>query len=373
MKMRTRKCALVLLALVFCSLNPDTSLGSSCDCPSNDPLAKKACGPEPQKLNKYIISSEKFNECIHPLKALSKTSKLASQSIDLLTAPTGTKTQKELLDYISCYRPSDQIFCHYKTTLAPHIALAAESAGLPTAVQTCLFMREAGFQPNLDSPVGALGYVQFMPGMVTELKTIIFGSVDDWKKDIADAKAGLLKIAELLKNEKRDNKIAAYKKDKKYYEALIPTRIAKINAKRTWDAYWQGSKKVPTQLGNQDLQCPQVAFALSAVKQTYDLGLISRFKVVDTVKENQRHMMSINGMNERDSAILLAGGYNAGIGSIGRTCGRVKTLEECLKLYPENRETRRHMSSIRSCSKKNSIEPMAGNRQMDCEASKCGN
>ena len=371
--MRTLRYALMPLIIGCINFNPIASIATNCDCPTSDPMAKKSCGPEPYKLKNNIFDSQNSTDCNTNAKSFTKTDHTAKQTIEALSTPPDTKSTREILDYLSCYRINNKTFCHYKTTLASHISLAAESAGLPMAVQSCLFMRETGFQPNIVSLVGATGYVQFMPGIVHTLKNIISGSISSWKKNIEDAKIELDNINKNIKEDKNIIKITYYKKEKAYEEALILTWNAKIKAKETWDNYWEGTKNPPSQISSTNLKCPQIAFALAAMKQTYDLGLLENLSVNEILKPNNQHKISINGMDVRDSAILLAGGYNGGIGSIGRRCSTSKTIDDCLKNFPENHETRKYMSSIRSCAKKNSTEPMSGDTKLNCESSKCQN
>jgi len=356
----------------FADDDSDAAVTSSCDCLPNDPMAKKTCGPEPVKLKKDVFAADVCVNCeTQKTNEAVNASVMGEESSELLLTPSNVKTPKEVLNYISCYRSSDKRFCHYKTTLAPHIALAAESAGLPMAVQSCLFLREAGFNPEAKSAVGALGYVQFMPNTINSLKSIVSGNVLSWQKSIEETEAKILAVDEKLKTEKIKSQITLLKKNKNYYQAIIMVWKAKISAKNAWHQYWEGTPNPPAKVSNENLKCPQIAFALAAVKQKYDLGLIQDFKSEVIAKNNNTFGLSINGLNERDSAILLAGGYNAGIGGIASKCGSVKTLDECLKNFPTGHETRNYMSSIRSCSAKNSTDPMTGNLKKDCEVSKC--
>lgn len=424
--------------------NSDTQSIVGCECPAIDSLASPSCGPEPKKLKTKFFEDQK-DSCENTSNPVSGSMRLvAGKAVEALD---NMKSPVETLSYLNCYKDpsSSKKFCHYKNTLASHIALAAESAGLPFSVQSCLFFRESGFNSQARSPVGAMGYVQFMPDTLDSIKPIIVGSIEDWEEDIADANKDLVepreKLAiEMSKQEKIDalnvrkkhdtseikridtellkpqtpqkkillkderekfqndlkavngelaiaplpnrSKMTSYKKKINYYETLINTWSSKIAAKRVWDRYWEGTSKMPTKFSNESLKCPQVAFALAAVKQTYDLGLINSLSTSwnpETIaKDGGKFAITINGMDERDSAIMLGGAYNAGIGGLAGRCGAAATLDECAKKFPKGKETWVYMHSVRNCAEKNGTESMRYNSKTgkwigkkDCEATKC--
>lgn len=83
-------------------------------------------------------------------------------------------------------------------------------------------------------------------------------------------------------------------------------------------------------------------------------------------------------MKASESAIFLAGAYNAGVAGLASKCGDVKSLDECLKRYKPGNETWIHMTAIRRCSEKGSTESMEWDYDKDkfvekkaCEGYKC--
>ena len=318
MKMRLPYMTLMFVLLNFSAY---AAITTSCDCSAKDPIAKSKCGPEPKKLNSNIF----LPPLTCGIPTIAKVMQESVRSCMNSDVPKNTKTNDELLDYISCYRPNDETFCHFKTTLAPHIALAAESAGLPFAVQACLFYRESGYEPDVRSTIPregqdslhAKGYIQFLEGYtittvdkntkvekttkvtstVSDMNTIIQGSISDWKQEISDfeksdqaeieklnhvkqavadaeevvaqdaknlheatksIKKDLIKAANMalaedrkvLKEAKRIEKIRVGPMQAaiNYIETRRDIRKAYIAAKEAWDKYWEGTASPPTKV-----------------------------------------------------------------------------------------------------------------------------
>lgn len=391
----TKVVSALQLFLVLFLLNPasgSVKLTTSCDCPDDDPMENSSSWQDPKKLREKIFSTSK---CATPASSIKSASSTLSSIRSVLEKDL--KTPDEILNYMSCYRENDKVFCHFKNTLAKYISLAAESAGLPFAVQACLFYQESKFHPDAKSNIPrvtevevkkkdktgktitvkekkttyehAYGYIQFMPETITDIKPIISGSIEEWQNEIKEFKAELEKEkAKLPSNNPQ------VKANINYYETRINVREAKIEAKKVWDFYWDGTVKKPTDISLDDVKKPKIAFALSATKQTYDLALMDHVQFV----RNKGNLISINKMKPGESAVFLAGAYNAGAAGLASKCGSVKTLKECLAKYKAGSETWVHMSAIDRCSKKGSEESTVYDRdkkafetKKDCKAFEC--
>ena len=358
---------------------------TSCDCPPADPMLKKSGISEPKKLRDQVFYGK---ACATSAHGIGSSIQGLKSSLEDIKTPPNLKTPDEILDYMSCYRESDEEFCHFKNALAPHIALAAESSGLPFSVQACLYFQESKFDPNAKSTIPppkkkksakdkkvavskhgkkekkaaarhAYGYVQFMPETIGQIEPIINGSIQVWESNIRDAKASILEEENKLKKHLSPEQHDLSEKNINYHNAKINVWEAKVAARKVWDSYWDGTEKTPKDIKLADVKNPKIAFAISATKQTYDLGLMDHIEF----KRAKNKSLRINQMDASDSAVFLAGAYNAGIGGLASRCGTVASLDECLKIYELAGETNAfaketwiHMSAIRRCSKKGSTE-----------------
>jgi hypothetical protein len=198
-----------------------------------------------------------------------------------------------------------------------------------------------------------------------------------WDTQFQKQAAIIQKNSELLALDQSlsEKDIIRIQKELNHAKAWSLTFFAKKTACETWERYWTGTdaKLVPKKLSIASTQCPQVAFAMSSVKQILDLHLMQG---IDLTSKSQSEI-SINGMNATDSAIYLAGAYNVGYVPFAQRCAQLNTLEACIQAHdfgPKNsNETFRHMKSIQSCSKKDSFEPMSGGEQKNCEGYRCSN
>ncbi len=366
MKSRTLTFTLIL-TLASMLIEPTVSyakLTTSCACPDDDSMENSSSIPDPKKLRENIFTTSSCNT--NSIKGAG-----AAMGAIRRVLEKDLKTPDEILNYMSCYRENDEVFCHFKNTLAKYISLSADSAGLPFAVQACLFFQESKFHPDAKSNIPrvtevdvkkknkkgklvtvkekkttyehAYGYIQFMPETIDDIKPIISGSIASWRNEIKEFKEELKK--EKAKLPSKDPQVKA---NINYYEARINVREAKIEAKKVWDSYWDGSVKTPTDISLDDVKKPKIAFALSATKQTYDLALMDHVEYV----HNKGKPISINKMKAGESAVFLAGAYNAGVAGLAGKCGSVKSLKACLDKYETGSETWIHMSAINRCSKK---------------------
>lgn len=406
--------------------NSFAKLSNDCSCPKGDTVEVEenfSKVPEPKKLKENLFSS---SDCENT--GVSKAFHTLKKTMNAIKTPEGLKNPDEILDYFSCYRADDEQFCHFRKTLSSYIALASESSGLPFAVQACLFYQESKFNPNAESdiPTGEMittvvkdkkgkkvkvtkekiehanGYIQFMPETITEIEPIISGSMQEWQNKIANAEDNIKKEESLKKSSKSENVKKRSEENIRYYETMIVTWEAKIEARKVWDSYWDGTTDAPpTQISKIDLKNPRDAFALAVTKQTYDLALMNhvsyRYYKVDRsgkfnkkAKTNQDDLkdqfLQINGkMKAGESAILLAGAYNAGRAGLASKCGAATALKQCLDIYEKAskkgnfaRETWIHMSAIDRCSKKGSTESTiydrtkgAFEKKKDCKGYEC--
>ena len=133
-------------------------------------------------------------------------------------------------------------------------------------------------------------------------------------------------------------------------------------ARAAWDRYWEGTANPPKSVTYRQSSCPNVAFAMSMVKQLLDLNLIR-----DDLRMDDNGDLTIAGLDATDSAIMLAGAYNSGTGSFADHCGGAKTLAACIASYSSKHETHKHMVSLERCAKRDSVEPMVGWPKRKCE------
>lgn len=415
----------VLLASLLVS-DSFAKLTNDCSCPNGDQVeldANFSKVPEPKKLRGNIFSSADCEQ-----SGIGKAMNVFKSTVNAIKTPEGLKNPDEMLDYFSCYRASDEQFCHFRKTLSSYIALASESSGLPFAVQACLYYQESKFNPNAESdiPTGEMittvvkdkkgkkvkvtkekiehanGYIQFMPETITEIEPVINGSMQDWQDKIANAEDNIKKEDTVKSSTKSETVKKRCEENIRYYETMIITWEAKIEARKVWDTYWEGtSEKPPTQISKVDLKNPRDAFALAVTKQTYDLALMNHisyryYKIDKNGKFNKKaktnlddmkdQFLQINGkMKAGESAILLAGAYNAGRAGLANKCGTATALSQCLDTYLKAskkgnfaKETWIHMSAIDRCSKKGSTESTiydrdqgAFEKKKDCKGSEC--
>lgn len=331
-------------------------------CPMTDKFAKQKCGPTPVKLNQKTYS----NECFLPVTPTFSTF-FTPQDIEGILYPEA-KTPSEVLDYMSCYRASDDRFCHFKTSLAPAIELASKSAGLSFAVASCLYKQESQFYPSAVSAAKASGYVQFMPGAITEMNQVLKGSINEWEAQVANAKQNMKENEALLAKTKDKKARAIIQRRLNYNDGTLRSAGSKIAARKVWDNYWQGTKNAPKQVKLADTACTNIAFAMGAAKQVMDL--VRMRGIEEDQLENGTRV--IGEMNPVDSQIFLSGAYNVGITSFANRCGDTEGLDECMSQFSKKHETYRHMKAIQNCAAKGSFEPKLSDNKKDCEKTKCG-
>ena len=385
MKMRTWMCALPLIFNSFLG-SIVANAYENCACPANDPIAKKSCGTTPAKINPFIFFET--NACFSSPDVFNTSESMINSAIGDLYSVTNLKSKKEVLNYMSCYAERGynpdplnrtrakespvNLFCHYKTTLVPNIALAAESAGLSFAVQSCLYFKETQFISEAKSPKGATGYIQFMPDCIKKMNIVVGSTEESFEKSILEFKNKLLEEEKKLKSAKVKKEKLLLQKNINYFQGMIINNKAELAAKKVWSKYWEGTENPPHSINGKSVKCPQLAFALSVAKQTYDLNLLSG-QNPDEIKvtKNNDHSISINKMDELDSEIFLAGSYNGGVAGLAKKCAEVKSLDECFKKYNKNSETLNYMKSIRSCAERGSDKPMANFEKRNCGGFRC--
>ncbi|NDG85135.1 MAG: hypothetical protein EBX52_08895, partial [Proteobacteria bacterium] len=187
--------------LMFMAFTP--AFAGNCDC-KDDPLAKGGCGLKPEAMEDSNPFSEAactagesaFSSFEDAVTALFKS---GAEDLDSTLVP---KHKGELLDYLSCYRESDQQFCHFRKSLAPYVAYACKVTGFPLSIESCLLMKESSFDGSAKSDVGALGYSQLMSKTLKDLdkcfqytQTGWTGEIDRVNREIADIKSGKAKLA----------------------------------------------------------------------------------------------------------------------------------------------------------------------------------
>lgn len=443
MKMRTRMYA--LLFFTFTILAAFAADDQNCDCPATaaDRKFQKSCGPLPANMENIYGDAENCKAASgKSLGGIMNTVKSMQTKADI-------KSPKEVLDYMNCYASRNydpdpfgvtakkekitNSFCEFKRA-APMIELAAKSAGLPFAVQACLYFRESQFYNESLSPAGAIGYVQFLPGAVKTMDEIISQTETEIsdkikenntesaqaKKSLAEAQSSLAEVqneiaaikkkpakqqdsAKLKKLKEQSGslvkKVDRFKKDSIYLDTLATTFKAQLASRKVWDHYWKDTENPPKQIKNRSVECPQTAFVLSVMKQTYDANLLDgNFDNKFDYSHPENGRLSINGMSELNSSLLLAGAYNGGVSGLASKCGGIKVtkslkekdaFEKCLKKFPSTfekvkdkktkkvttiehkHESANYMTSIQACAKKGSSDPMTKFNAKNCEEFKC--
>lgn len=352
------------------------------------------------------------------------------------------------------FTTGDEQFCHFKKTLAPYIKLAAESGKMSPTLMACLTNAESDFAPLASSGV-AYGYPQFTPGTLDTIGNVldiplptlklrlaeeqeaadslqaqldeINTKLEDYtaqtqplfllakeqqsevtrltrelkknpslKGELAQAKAALAKtkseikaakqpvMGKLIMQERIEAELRAQKE-------VVRAKVAKVKAAEVWASYWEGSKPIPQTIDLKSVKCPRIAFAVSAVKQVYDLfGLFDQEDIKQTEKggyyistlklEPELAEPAASLQRELETGVYLAGAYNVGAYGFEDRCDPEKGLAHCLNFRKRvlPLETTRHMNAVNNCAKSGSTKPMRWDFQKkaepdnkDCEASKC--
>jgi hypothetical protein len=331
-----------------------------CECPKNDTLAKSTdCGVRPAGIKNIEPYSPK--SCRPPKSSLGEIrahlSKANQKSAESLSSKLTPKANWELLDYLSCYRPDNDRFCHYKNTLSKYIEYASKVSHLSFAVQSCLFLKENSFSTKTSSE-GATGYAQLVPNTLHDMNRILETSTKSYETLLKDKKLrlGTLKRSEEIKSLKAE---------------IIKVR-ARLQARKVWDRYWAGTEGAPKSITTLMTKCYRTAFLVAAMKQTYDLYLLS-----DDVKDFEKDSASrarINGMTPAETGIFLAGAYNQGVAGFARKCAG-KKLKACIESYPKDFQTRQQLHGIRNCvqsgSQAQTNQVYTPKARRNCEAKRC--
>ena len=348
-----------VLALIFFTFLSwmQLALAGDCLCPPST-SAKKSCGPIPAKYDK--------NYGKHPCQSRGFLE-------DLKQLVSTDKSPNETLSYIRCYSDSKESFCHYKRDLAAFIGLAAESSKLSPAVEACLVMRESQFKFNEVSNKDAHGYVQITSNTITDLNNIVLLNTQKLSEQLKAYPKEIMSLISKL-NEKGLTQEQLVKRQGDLDSLVAEARRTRSQyfAKSVWDKYWHGGK-APSSISTQSTGCPQVAFALMAMKQTFDL-----YQMQDVNLKNYADgSFTVGDMNETDSAIFLAGAYNIGRIPFAKACApkipyrTLGTLQDCMNQFNPKSETYLHMKSIQSCALRFSDQPMNGDQQRNCKESAC--
>jgi hypothetical protein len=352
---------ITILLLSLCGAHGVSAASEQpCECPKIDTLAKKTeCGVRPAGIKNVEPYSEK--SCRPPKSVLNEiragVSKANQKSAENLSSPVKPKPNWELLDYMSCYRPDTDRFCHYKNTLSKYIEYSAKVSNLSFAVQSCLFLKENSFSTKSSSE-GAAGYVQVLPNTIHDMNRILENTVKKYEKILKEKRLnlGTLKRAE----------------DIKHAKAEIVKFRAQLQARKVWDRYWAKTEGAPKSITLMMSKCYRTAFLIAAMKQTYDLYLLS-----DDVKDFQKDSADrarINGMNAVETGVFLAGAYNQGVGGFANRC-RGKKLKACIESYPKDFQTRQQLHGVRNCvqsgSQAQTNQVYAANARRNCEIKRC--
>lgn len=336
------------------------ALDQPCECPKNDTLAKNTdCGVRPARIKDTEPYSPKScraskSNLKEVRAALSRAHQKTAES---LSSPVTPKANWELLDYLSCYRPDTDRFCHYKNTLSKYIAFASKISHLSFAVQSCLFLKENSFSTKSSSE-GATGYVQVVPNTLSDMNRILENSAKSYEKSLKDKKLHLGTL-------KRPEDIKAMKAE------IVKTR-AFLHTRKVWDEYWKETEGSPKSITPLMPKCYRTAFLIAAMKQTYDLYLLS-----DDVKDFQKDSADrarINGMSPVETGIFLAGAYNQGVAGFAHKC-KGRKLKSCIESYPKDFQTRQQLHGVRNCvqagsqAQTNQVYDTKARRK--CEAKRC--
>ncbi len=385
------------LALLLVLISAEKALSGNCDC-AEDPLAQGGCGYKPKGMTNStpfsegecsadIFSSDYFRGFFTPFQ------KTNQDSLNTTFAP---KPKKDLINYLSCYRETDQQFCHFKKSLAPYVAYACEITNLPLSVESCLLMKESSFDPKAKSGAGAIGYAQLMPDTMKDLEKCFIHTQTEWTEEIARVTEELTAV----KNGKLsvDQKNAALKMK----ETTLLIYRARRKVRELWDKYWTGTDGDPCNYGKSPLtkggkgclrqemaSCYRYAPLLSMLKQTLDATMLAvsfleedfdgnSSNDSDSLKEVKRvdGELRVNGMSDVDSALFLTGAYNYGAPGFAKKCGSKSTMKSCIESFPESHETRQHLQGIRNCAQKGSNlptqDPYNPKRvKSDCDKKRC--
>jgi hypothetical protein len=355
-----KRIGITILLSLFSTDGISTASEQPCECPKIDTLAKKTeCGVRPAGIKSAEPYSEK--SCRPPKSALLEiragVSKAQQKAAENLGSSVTPKQNWELLDYMSCYRPDTDRFCHYKNTLSKYIEYSSKVSNLSFAVQSCLFLKENSFSTK-SSAEGAAGYVQVLPNTIHDLNRILETSVKTYEKILKEKKLrlGTLKRPEEIKQAKAE---------------IVKVR-AQLQARKVWDRYWAKTEGAPKSVTLMMSKCYRTAFLIAAMKQTYDLYLLS-----DDVKEFQKDSADrahINGMSAVETGIFLAGAYNQGVGGFARKC-RGKKLKACIESYPKDFQTRQQLHGVRNCvqagSQAQTNQVYLAKARRSCEPKRC--
>jgi len=383
----------------------DSKKVPSCDCPAEDPQANPSCGPVPAMLNKDCFSGKAATCDFLPDSPLKNLEELSHKAVL-------TKSYKDLLNYMSCHRRSDELFCHFKKTIAPNILLAAQASNSSPAVEACEWFQESGFYPNAQSNFvndtgkpakqnlkfqcgekkvvvlkgdpekfcdHARGYIQFVDDTVEDMNYVMKDSAitleANMKSHLKDIES--LKLA-LTHAQAED--IPALQRKLKRTKTYLEGSQALLAARSVWDRYWEGTpaEQIPTSFTRESLKCGNIAFAIGSMKHMYDF-----YSIYDApMKKPYGTLVGLRGMNHEDAGIFNAGLFNGGAGTIAKRCKSTHSIAECINKnivkekdengkWVEKGETGLHMKAIRACSAKNNWKSMSGSGSKSCEAWKC--
>lgn len=435
-----------LLLLLSLTLSPTLKSAHAitpveCACPGADTVLPKSTDKnynatcrkfEPQKVQKDCFGKDGLAVCetchavapVGPIvdstgKVVAIVGASGAQVPPISTSPS--KTFSETLDYVSCYRTptrfkiksGDQQYCHFKKTLAPYIKLAADSAKLNPSVFSCLIKRESELDPRAKSNFyawetkinpatgekvrtkvlkHAYSYAQFTLETLDYIGRIVKGSpggqldrANDAREKVRELEEKLAQIEALpVKKRIGYSKTKAELKGAKYHLREV---LSVAKARAVWDKYWDGTKYPPKTVNLDSLYCPKIAFALSAVKQTFDLyTLFDESELVETGNTIRSKSLKVSSklseadqiaQQEYDTSLYVTGSYNQGPGGFDDDCVAEKGIQSCMNqrnwkkpLLPE--ETIDHLHSINDCAKAGSDKAMNGTETKDnCKDLKC--
>jgi hypothetical protein len=327
----------------------------------------------------YTSSGECLNEQGESVVFKEKISDTL-EALDASLFKPALKNSKELRNYLSCYRSDtvltdsegksfkDGDYCIFKES-EPYIAYASALSGIPYSVQACLYMKEMNYIPATCNSIPACGLIQFTEGAAQEVNDLLEGSAKSFETS--------------RKSLERAGKYSSAKVSQAHYEA-----------RKVWDQIWEGTKGIPgprsifqmTETKDEakiklqmdqklkDLKrftsCPKFSFFASAVKQVHDAFVLDAVSERVSAKFDQHKLLTMNGMNPTETALVLAGAYNMGPGNFAKCCSGTQSVLEFIgnKRAPE--ESRNHVKQILNCAEKGSERPI-NSKQRDCSASRC--